>query len=86
MKKRVMASTKIGYELPIEEAVLFSGTEAGFCYMPENVDTLLAEESEKTLKRANGTMKSGHHSVFGHLNYNLCLEGIIVLQLKKYLK
>ncbi len=76
MKKRVMASTKIGYELPIEEAVLFSGTEAGFCYMPENVDTLLAEESEKTLKRANGTMKSGHHSVFGHPSYCFAIEEV----------
>jgi len=49
MKKKVLASTKIGYELPIEQAIEFSGLEAGMCYMPENVDTLLAEDKEKRL-------------------------------------
>ncbi|MEF2619941.1 MAG: FAD-dependent thymidylate synthase [Clostridia bacterium] len=76
MKKKVLASTKIGYELPIEQAIEFSGLEAGMCYMPENVDTLLAEDKEKTLKRANGTMVSGHHSVFGHVKYNFVFEEI----------
>lgn len=74
MKMRVMASTKVGYELPVEEAIKFSGTEAGFCYMPDDVDTLLKEEEQSTLKRANGTMHSGHHSVFGHASYNYALE------------
>lgn len=76
MKMRVLASTKIAYDLPVEEAVKFSGTEAGFCYMPEDVDTLLNEEEIKTIKRAKGTMKSGHHSVFGHPTYNFALEEI----------
>ena len=74
MKKRILASTKIGYELPVEEAILFSGTEAGFCYMPDDVDTLLNEEETRTSKRAKGTMKSGHHSVFGHPSYCFALE------------
>lgn len=76
MKMRVLASTKVGYELPVQEAVQFSGTEAGFCYMPDDVDTLLAEPEEATRKRANGTMKSGHHSVFGHVSYNFALEEV----------
>lgn len=74
MKKKVLASTQVGYNLPVEEAILLSGTEAGFCYMPEDVDTLLAEDKEKTEKRANGTMKSGHHSVFGHPSYCFAIE------------
>ena len=76
MKMKVLASTKLGYNLPIEEAIKFSGTEAGFCYMPADVDTLLNEDKAKTLKRAKGTMLSGHHSVFGHVTYNFALEEV----------
>lgn len=74
MKTRVIASTKVGYELPVEEAILFSGKEAGICYMPETVDELLSEPEEKTKKRANGNMQSGHHSVFDHPRYNFVFE------------
>lgn len=74
MKSRVIASTKVGYEMPIEEAILFSGKEAGICYMPQGVDELWAEPKEKTLKRANGNMKSGHHSVFDHPRYSFVFE------------
>lgn len=76
MKKKVLGSTKIGYELPVEEAIYFSGLEAGMCYMPDDVETLISEPREKTEKRANGTMLSGHHSVFGHPKYNFAFEGI----------
>ncbi len=76
MKIKVIASTKVGYILPKEDAVDFSGKSAGICYLPDTVETLFAEPSEKTQKRANGNIKSGHHSVFGHPTYNLCLEGI----------
>ena len=47
MKKKVLASTKPGYELPIEQAIEFSGLEAGMCYMPDNVDALFSEDKEK---------------------------------------
>ena len=76
MKIKVIASTKIGYVLPKEEAVDFSGKSAGICYLPDTIETLFTEPSEKTQKRANGNIKSGHHSVFGHPTYNLCFEGI----------
>ena len=76
MKIKVIASTKVGYELPKEEAIDFSGKSAGICYLPDTLDTLFSEPNEKTQKRANGTLKSGHHSVFGHPTYNLSLEGI----------
>lgn len=76
MKKIVLGSTKIGYELPIEEAIYFSGLEAGMCYMPDDINTLISEPREKTEKRAKGTMLSGHHSVFGHVKYNFAFEGI----------
>lgn len=76
MKIKVIASTKVGYTLPKEEAVDFSGKSAGICYLPDTLDTLFAELSAKTQKRAQGNIISGHHSVFGHPTYNLSLEGI----------
>jgi len=74
MKTRVIASTKVGYELPIEQAINFSGKEAGICYMPDTIDAILEESKEKTVKRANGNMHSNHHSVFGHPRYNFVFE------------
>ncbi len=76
MKIKVIASTKVDYVLPKEEAVNFSGKSAGICYLPDTLETLFAEPDEKTMKRANGNISSGHHSVFGHPTYNLSLEGI----------
>ena len=76
MNIKIIASTKVGYALPKEEAVNFSGRSAGICYLPDTVETLFNEPIEKTERRVNGNLKNGHHSVFGHPIYNLCLEGI----------
>lgn len=76
MQIKVLASTKVGYKISKEEAINFSGKSAGICYMPDSLDTLFSEPNEKTERRANGTLASGHHSVFGHVTYNLALEGI----------
>lgn len=76
MEIKVIASTKVGYVLSKEDAVDFSGKSAGICYLPDTVETLFSEPTEKTQRRVNGNIKSGHHSVFGHPTYNLCLEGI----------
>ena len=76
MKTKVIASTKVGYVLPKEEALDFSGKSAGICYLPDTLETLFAEPAEKTERRVNGNLQSGHHSVFGHATYNLSFEGI----------
>ena len=76
MKIKVIASTQVGYNLPKEEAIDFSGKSAGICYLPDTLETLFAELPEKTQRRIDGNIKSGHHSVFGHPTYNLYLEGI----------
>ena len=76
MRIQVLGSTKVGYEMPKEEAILFSGKSAGICYLPDTVETLLNEKEEKTLKRANSNIALGHHSVFGHVTYNLILEDV----------
>lgn len=76
MKIKIIASTKPGYEMPKDEAIKFSGKAAGICYMPDTWETLSEEEEEKTIRRANNTLVSGHHSVFGHPTYNLIFEDI----------
>lgn len=76
MKTSILASTKVGYKIPTEEAEIFSGKEAGICYIPGKFEDLLSESEEKSLKRAKGTLKSGHHSVFGHVCYNFEFEEI----------
>lgn len=76
MEKRIIASTKFGYEMPIEEALKMSGLEAGICYLPEDFDTLANEDESKTIRRYNGNMNSKHHSVFGHVHYNFLFEGM----------
>lgn len=76
MKITVIGSTKPGYEMSIEEALEFSGRAAGICYMKDDWETLCSEASEDTLKRARGTLKRKHHSVFGHVNFNILLEKV----------
>lgn len=76
MKIEVIGSTKVGYVLPKEKALDFSGKSAGICYLPDTLETLFSETEEKTKRRYKMNLDSGHHSVFGHATYNLSLEGI----------
>lgn len=76
MEVKIIASTKKGYQMPIEEAIKFSGMAAGICYLPKSIEDLINEDKEKTIKRANNTLKSGHHSVFDHVIYNLVLTNV----------
>lgn len=76
MKISILGSTKEKHILSKEEAILFAGKSAGICYMPDTLEVLFNEEQEKTFKRAERTLVSGHHSVFDHPTYNLALEEI----------
>lgn len=76
MKVKVLGSTQMGYVMPKEEALSFAGKAAGICYMPDDFEVILNEPQEKTLKRAQDTLNSGHHSVFDHVYYNLLLENV----------
>lgn len=77
MNLRIIGSTHPGYVLPINDALMFAGHEAGICYEENgDYDALLAEPEDKTMARVRGTVFSGHHSVSGHPSYNLLLEGI----------
>ena len=81
MEIKVIASTKVGYVMPKDEAVDFSGKSAGICYLPDTLETLFAEAPEKTQRRADGNIKSGHHSVFGHPTYNLIVQSLLCIPL-----
>lgn len=76
MEIEVLGSTKPKYTITKEEAILFSGKSAGICYMPDTIEELFNEQEEKSIKRAQNTLKSGHHSVFDHVTYNLSLNNI----------
>ena len=76
MKISVMASTKPGYQMPLEEALDFSGRSAGICYWKGDMETLFDQPEERVKKRVETNLKSGHHSVFAHATYNISLEGI----------
>ena len=58
-----------------DKALTFVGHIAGICYAEEGYDSVLEEDIEKTLKRANDTIGRGHHSVVGHLPVNLYIKG-----------
>lgn len=47
MKIKVIASTKVGYKMPKEEAIDFSGKEAGICYLPDDLEKLLEKIKKK---------------------------------------
>lgn len=74
MNVKVIGSTKPNFILPKDEALLFSGRSAGICYLPNTADELFSEPVEKTQKRVAMNLKFGHHSVFGHIYYNLLIE------------
>lgn len=74
MKVSILGSTHPGYTVPLEDALLFSGHAAGICYLPDTIEALFNENPEKTMKRVDGNLSSGHHSVFGHVFYNLLIE------------
>jgi len=76
MRIEIIGSTKNGYEATKEELENLSGHAAGVCYMPNSFSDLLNEPEEKTIKRANMTKISGHHSVFGHPHITLSFEDI----------
>ena len=76
MKISIEATTHEGYIAPKSEFDILSGHAAGVCYMPENFEALKNEPVEKTMKRAERTKISQHHSVYGHPHITLSLEDI----------
>ena len=59
-----------------EKAYLISGRIAGVCYNQEGYFALLNEPEEKSLKRAQDTLYSQHHSVYEHINVTLNIKNL----------
>jgi len=76
MQTIVLGSTKSGYTMPIDEAMKMSSHSAGVCYMKEDIETILNEDIEKTQRRIDQTLSSGHHSVYQHVHYTLVFKDI----------
>lgn len=76
MEVRVLGSTKNGYQLPVEQAMLDAGRSAGICYLKDTYDDIEAWKDETALKLFHQTAESGHHSVSGHDSYKLLLTGV----------
>ncbi len=73
---KIRGSTKPGFSLPLKEALRFSSHFAGICYLRETFDAILGEPLQSTRARIGRTLKSGHHSVYGHPTYNLEITGM----------
>lgn len=71
MQIKIIGSTIPEEQIELNTALNFSGKMAGICYMPDDLETLLSEAEEKTNKRVQNTLKSGHHSVYDHVTLNL---------------
>lgn len=76
IKIKIIASTKLGFKLPIEKAINFGGKAAAICYMSSSFKDILNEPKGKTLNRAYQAIESGHHSIFGHSMFVLYIENI----------
>ena len=59
-----------------EKAINLSGKIAGVCYDKEGFWKLLNEEEEKTIRRVERTLNSGHHSVYDHIMINFNIKNI----------
>ncbi len=76
MKISIVATSHTDFKADKKELDRFGGMAAGICYMPNNFETLRAEDEVKTFRRANMTKDSGHHSVYDHSNISLYMEGV----------
>ncbi len=54
----------------------YCGKALGMCYEQGNFDQIMQESDEVSLKRANGCIKSGHHSGFEHAKFTFVIEGL----------
>ena len=59
-----------------EEALKLSGKIAGICYDKEGFNHLLNEDENKTKRRIDRTLNSGHHSVYDHINISFNIQNI----------
>lgn len=73
MRTRVVASTKVEYKLPVEEAIDFSNKMAGISCVPNTINQTL---SEHNMNRINSNINSNFNRDFGHAHYSFKFAGI----------
>lgn len=76
MQLLVLGSTKQDHLMPIDEALKFSSHCAGVCYMKDDIQDILNEDIERTNRRIEQTLNSGHHSVYQHVHYTFVFKDI----------
>lgn len=72
----IKTSPSHAYRMSKEDAIKFAGYSGSVCYMKDDIDAIFNQSDEKTLRIANITLNSGHHSVYGHMKYTFAIEGI----------
>ncbi len=60
----------------LEDALLLCGKIGGECYDKEGFEHILKEPQEKTEKRIERTLSSGHHSIYDHINISFNLQNV----------
>lgn len=58
------------------EAMVVCGQYLNMCYLKDDFDVIKREPEEKSIKRAETCIKSGHHSGFEHVKYTFEISGI----------
>lgn len=76
IKAKVFASTELGHVAKKEEFDKIGGLTAGVCYLPDTMEKLFDEPTEKTQKRTGMIKGSGHHSPFDHASVTLELDNL----------
>ncbi|MBR3164429.1 FAD-dependent thymidylate synthase [Candidatus Saccharibacteria bacterium] len=75
MEIRVVGRSKRESVFSLDGALDMVGLASGICYMSDDFDTLAStEDSERRIERARSVLERGHHSVAGHVYYNLLIE------------
>lgn len=59
-----------------DEVMDFCGKAFGFCYLEDDIETIMLESPEDSAKRSRGCIKSTHHSGFDHAKYSFTFTGI----------
>lgn len=60
----------------LEDAKLFSGKNAGICYMGESYFDSAVTDPQKAAKRFVSTCNNGHHSIADHVRIEVLFEGV----------
>lgn len=60
----------------LQKSLEFCAKMAGICYMKDDFDKIMNENSSLTFKRMEQTLNSGHHSVYDHVKLTFELRNI----------